>query len=481
MANTIPVHPQSRLRTPLPPVSPDTDPFATGAASVVESRAPRYTSFPTADRFVDAFSSADLVRHLGVRADTPARPWSVYLHIPFCESLCYFCGCNKKVTRDHRKAAPYLKRLMREVELVGRYIGSDRRVSQVHWGGGTPTFLSDDEIRELLRHLHDHFYLEADGEYSIEVDPRSTSVDTIQMLGDEGFNRLSLGVQDFCPDVQRAVNRIQSAELVHEMSVAARASGFKSVNFDLIYGLPLQTEQTFSDTVDRVVGMRPDRIAMYHYAHLPSRFAAQRRILEAELPTQPERTAIFNRAAEQFRQAGYVYIGMDHFALPDDDLAVALKRGELHRNFQGYTTQPDCDLLGFGASAISRVGACYSQNIRTVRHYCDTLDRGELPVCRGIELSRDDLLRREVISSLMCQGRIEVPVLSATYELDFERYFRRELTGLQDYADSGLVRMTDDLIEVTADGRRHALRSICSEFDPYFQSSIQRNGYSRVL
>lgn len=446
----------------------------------VEQRAPRYTSFPTADRFIDSFSSVDYARHLQARAESPGQPLSVYLHIPFCQSLCYFCGCNKKITRDQRHADPYLERLLREIEIVGRYMGSDRRVSQMHWGGGSPTFLTDEQISELIARLRDHFFLEAGGEYSIEVDPRSTTPGTLKLLGELGFNRLSLGVQDFSLPVQQAVNRVQTPALVQEMTDAARASGFESVNFDLIYGLPLQTRRSFADTVERVIAMRPDRIAMYQYAHLPARFAAQRRILDSDLPTMPERVAIFDDAAALLEQAGYVYIGMDHFALPGDELAQALARGELHRNFQGYATQPDCDLLAFGASAISRVGTCYSQNVRTVRQYNDTIDRGELPVCRGIELSADDLLRRELITGLMCAGSVDIPAFEAAHHLDFAQYFSVELGRLATYQNNGLVTVDPARIDITPLGRRQALRSVCSEFDPYYQSAQRRDQYAAV-
>lgn len=454
---------------------------ATITTTALDGRAPRYTSFPTADRFVEAFSADDYARNIQMRRPAAVRPLSIYIHIPFCESLCFYCGCNKKVTKNHDRATRYIRRLVREMELVGRHLGADRRVSQMHWGGGTPTFLRASEIRELMRAVRDQYFLEENGEYAIEVDPRTVDHDMIVVLAGEGFNRMSLGIQDFDSAVQKAINRHQTVDEVKRLVDDARNTGFKSLNFDLIYGLPLQTIDSFGRSVEQVIDMRPDRIALYNYAHLPGRFKAQRQIRDIDLPLAGEKLGIFNGATQALEAAGYVYIGMDHFALPDDSLARAKRRGTLHRNFQGYSTQPECDLIGLGASAISRVGACYSQNERGVRAYEGRLDQGELPVARGIELSRDDLVRRTVINALMCQGVVEMASISLTHLIDFTDYFARELKALDQFVDLGLVRIDGESIEISQRGQRNGLRAICSVFDPYYQTTLQRSTYSKVL
>ncbi|RZJ54841.1 MAG: oxygen-independent coproporphyrinogen III oxidase, partial [Acidovorax sp.] len=358
---------------------------------------PRYTSYPTADRFVEAFGQDDYVLALEQRrAGTGAKalPLSLYVHIPFCESLCYYCACNKIITKHHDRADVYLRYLSREIDLHTAHCGTGQVVSQLHLGGGSPTFLSDDGLRELMAMLKRSFTLAPGGEYSIEVDPRTVDASRLAVLAELGFNRLSFGVQDFDPEVQKAVHRIQPAEQVFSLVESARALGFESINVDLIYGLPRQTPESFDRTLAQVVQLRPDRIALYAYAHLPERFKPQRRIVPAELPMGGAKVSMLSRSLDAFMAAGYVYVGMDHFALPDDALAVAKRQGRLHRNFQGYSTQPDCDLIGLGVSAIGRVGATYSQNAKTLDEYYDFLNQGRLPVVRGLALTRDDLVRR---------------------------------------------------------------------------------------
>ncbi len=447
----------------------------------LDIRAPRYTSYPTADRFSDSFQSPDYQQQLRQLGAQPAAPLSLYLHIPFCEQLCYFCACNKMVTRNHDKAAPYLKRLVSELGMVVAALGRRPQVAQMHWGGGSPTFLRPGEIRALMQSLRDRVDLLPDAECSIEIDPRAASAEQIQTLAAEGFNRMSLGVQDFDPDVQKAVNRIQPLEMTERVLAQARAAGFRSTNFDLIYGLPRQSVERFAPTMQAVVEMRPERIALYNYAHLPSAFKAQRLIQSADLPSAEEKFGIFQMAVESLERAGYEYIGMDHFALPDDELAVARRAARLHRNFQGYSTRPDCDLIALGASAISKIGTCYSQNRRGIRDYCEAVDRGALPVLRGIELQPDDTLRREIIMELMCQGRIDKQLVSAQTGRDFDEQFATERELLARYQQLGLVVETDSVIQVTETGRRKALRALGAIFDSHLQNDPARRGFSRVL
>ncbi|WP_046239794.1 oxygen-independent coproporphyrinogen III oxidase, partial [Delftia tsuruhatensis] len=383
---------------------------------------PRYTSFPTADRFVEAFGAEDYILALEHRkSSTAARamPLSLYVHVPFCESLCYYCACNKIVTRHHDRAAVYLDYLAREMALHTAHCGKGQAVSQLHLGGGTPTFFSDDELRTLMALLREHFKLEPGGEYSIEVDPRTVSVERLAVLKELGFNRLSFGVQDFDEQVQIAVHRVQPAEQVFALVAAARQLGFASINVDLIYGLPKQTPESFERTLAQVNALRPDRIALYAYAHLPERFKPQRRIAAEDLPQGADKLAMLSRSIAAFMDGGYVYVGMDHFALPEDALAVAKRQGRLHRNFQGYSTQPDCDLIALGVSAIGKVGASYSQNAKTLEEYYDAIDAGHLPVVRGLALSRDDLVRRAVIMAIMCQGAVLFEPMEQAWLLGF--------------------------------------------------------------
>ncbi|MFN3612032.1 oxygen-independent coproporphyrinogen III oxidase [Tepidimonas sp.] len=442
---------------------------------------PRYTSYPTADRFVEAFTERDYVQALEQRrAGSMALPLSVYVHIPFCESLCYYCACNKVITKHHGKAAEYLRYLSRELELQTDHFGRGHRVSQLHLGGGTPTFLSDAELADLMAMIRRHFELVPGGEYSIEVDPRTVTAERLANLHQLGFNRLSFGVQDFDPTVQKAVHRVQPAEQVFALVAAARALGFESINVDLIYGLPQQTPESFRHTLEQVERLRPDRIALYAYAHLPARFKPQRRIVVAELPSPADKLAMLSLSLDHLSAAGYVYVGMDHFALPNDALAVAKRQGRLHRNFQGYSTQPDCDLIALGVSAIGRIGATYSQNAKTLDEYYDALDQGRLPIVRGLALTRDDLLRRSVIMAIMCQGLVDFESINLAHLVDFRSYFARELEQLRALERDGLVRVDDAHFEVTATGW-YLVRAIAMVFDRYLQVDQDRARFSKII
>ncbi len=444
---------------------------------------PRYTSYPTADRFVEAFSQDDLLQALELRKQGGGQknwPLSLYVHIPFCESLCYYCACNKIITKHHERAAPYLRYLTREVELYTNAMGMGQSVSQLHLGGGTPTFLSDDELRELMTMLKRSFSFAAGGEYSVEVDPRTVNDQRLALLFELGFNRLSFGVQDFDPEVQKAVHRIQPAEQVFGLVASARKMGFESVNVDLIYGLPKQTPESFDRTLVQVNELRPDRIALYAYAHLPERFKPQRRIVSAELPVASSKIAMLSRSMDAFMAAGYVYVGMDHFALPEDALAVAKRQGRLHRNFQGYSTQPDCDLIGLGVSAIGRMGGTYSQNAKTMEDYVDMLDHGQLPVVKGLALSRDDLIRRAWIMAIMCQGHVQFDAFNEAWLIDAKKYFAPELSQLESLQTQGLVELSAAGLQVTPMGW-FFVRGVAMVFDKYLQADRNRTRFSKII
>ncbi len=444
---------------------------------------PRYTSYPTADRFVDAFTAEDYVQAMKLRRSAAASmnmPLSLYVHIPFCESLCYYCACNKIVTKHHERAEEYLRYLSREVDLHTAHLGTGQVISQLHLGGGTPTFLSDDELRGLMLMLRRSFNFAPGGEYAIEVDPRTVDAKRLSVLAELGFNRLSFGVQDFDPMVQKSVHRVQPAEQVFALVESARQLGFDSINIDLIYGLPMQTPESFDRTLAQVALLRPDRVALYAYAHLPERFKPQRRIITAELPTGAAKISMLSRSLAAFEKVGYIYIGMDHFALPNDALAVAKRQGRLHRNFQGYSTQPDCDLIALGVSAIGRVGATYSQNAKTIEAYYDLLDQGRLPVVRGLALTRDDLVRRVVIMGLMCQGQLQFESIELALLIDFKSYFAKELQALDELVEQGLVTVNASGIEVTATGW-FFVRAVAMVFDRYLQADRNRIQFSKII
>ncbi|MDY0012870.1 MAG: oxygen-independent coproporphyrinogen III oxidase [Rhodocyclaceae bacterium] len=442
---------------------------------------PRYTSYPTADRFVEAFDEQAYRHWLGQRTiGGMSKPLSLYFHIPFCNTICYYCGCNKIITKDHGRSAKYLKYLAKEVAMQAAALDGGRQVLQLHLGGGTPTFLTHDEMRELMAAVNEHFTLLPNGEYSIEVDPRKVDYATVALLAELGFNRMSVGVQDFNHDVQVAVNRVQSLEETRSVMEAARATGFKSVSMDLIYGLPKQNVISFNRTLEEVLKLSPDRISLYSYAHLPGLFKPQRRINSEDLPSADTKLQILQLTIRRLTEAGYIYIGMDHFAKPDDELAVAQRQGRLHRNFQGYSTYAECDLLAFGVSAIGKVGPCYAQNVKTLDEYYDILDQDKLPVFRGIELTADDLLRRSIIQALMCHFELSIESIEIAHLIDFKSYFAAELADLQEMEEAGLLRVTDKWISVLPPGRL-LVRGIAMAFDRYLRSDRERTRYSKVI
>lgn len=442
---------------------------------------PRYTSYPSADRFHSDFSEQDYVGALQ-RVAKLKEPMSLYFHLPFCPNICYYCGCNKIITKDHGRSAKYIKYLAKEIAMVTKVMGAQGRipVTQLHWGGGTPTFLSHEEMRELMHHTNEHFELLPGGEYSIEIDPRRVSEQDIALLAELGFNRISLGVQDFNLAVQEAVHRIQTIEETQAVIDWSRKYGFKSRSVDLIYGLPKQTPATFKETVDAVLKMNPDRLSVYNYAHLPHIFKPQRRIAETDLPPAADKLDILSNTITRLGEAGYVFIGMDHFAKPDDELAIAQQEGKLHRNFQGYSTQAECDLLAFGISSIGKVDDCYSQNVRTLDEYYAALDTGHLPVLRGLQLDQDDLLRRELIGELMCQFALNTKVFASDHQIDFQDYFKTELEELKDLERAGLLEWRNGDIVVPIKGRLLA-RRVAMTFDRHLRESQARGTYSKVL
>ncbi len=444
---------------------------------------PRYTSYPTADRFIEAFGPEDYKHWLAARDGSSAAmnsPLSVYVHLPFCESVCYYCACNKVITRHHERVPEYLYFLEREMHLVSQHLTGSRQLEQLHFGGGTPTFCSMAELEHLIHLIRNYFEWTDSGEYSIEVDPRTVSQVSMKDLAKLGFNRISLGVQDFDREVQLAVNRVQSFESTQAIIGAARSAQIKSINLDLIYGLPHQTRASFARTLQQVLQLAPERIALYHYAHLPERFKPQRRIHERDLPSSAEKTSILLDAIETLGEAGYDYIGMDHFARPDDELARAARDGRLHRNFQGYSTRSDCDLIGLGVSSIGKIGPTYVQNERTLDAYYDALRQDRLPVARGILLNEDDLLRRSVIMSLMCQFTISKEVIESTWFIDFDHYFQKELTELASFVDSGLVELDKEWVSVTPTGR-FLIRAVAMVFDRHLRIDQRAKNFSRIV
>lgn len=441
---------------------------------------PRYTSYPTADRFVEAFDAAAYAQWLSAAGPAAQRALSLYVHIPFCNTICYYCGCNKVVTKDHSKAVEYLQFLEQEIALVRKHIRGGRPVEQLHFGGGTPTYLEIPELQRLMTMLRQAFSFAPKAEISIEIDPRTAPPEKIRALGLLGFNRISIGVQDFDPDVQVAVNREQSFEMTQESVITARDSGFQSVNLDLICGLPRQTAPRFAATLEKVLQLKPDRIALYHYAHLPERFKPQRRILAEDLPSPHDKLTIMADAIRRLCAEGYSYIGMDHFAHPNDELARAQRHGRLHRNFQGYSTKPDVDLVGLGVSAISKVGPSYAQNARTLDEYYESLREGQLPIQRGIQLSADDLARRAVIMALMCHFEVSKEAISVSHLLNFDHYFAKELAELQTFVDADLVTCDGEWITVKPKGRL-LVRAIAMVFDRYLRADLSRRPYSKIV
>lgn len=445
---------------------------------------PRYTSYPTALQFTEAFG----VSHYQATAAasnlaSPPRPLSVYVHVPFCSSPCFYCGCTKVITRNHDKAEAYLFRLHREIGMQGRLFDRARRLEQLHFGGGTPTFLSTHELAGVLQQIDQHFGLDgdADREYSIELDPRTVNEHSLRELAAMGFNRCSLGVQDFDPAVQQAVNRVQSVAATLQLIDAARREGFNAVSVDLIYGLPRQSLNGFGRTLDTVLAARPDRFAVYSYAHMPQIFKAQKQIRTEDLATPETRLLLLGLTIEKLTEAGYVYIGMDHFALPDDELVTAQAHGTLQRNFQGYSTRGYCDMIGLGVSSIGRIGNAYAQNRKTLPEYYEAIDRGQLPVQRGLLMSSDDIIRRDVIQQIMCYGTIDFAATGARHGVDFNDYFADELKSLGVLAADGLARLSESGLQAQPAGRL-LLRHLAMVFDSHLRNpatALQR--YSKAI
>ncbi|MDV5172264.1 oxygen-independent coproporphyrinogen III oxidase [Photobacterium rosenbergii] len=437
---------------------------------------PRYTSYPTALEFHEAFTPAEFDMAC---AQYPERNLSLYVHIPFCHKLCYYCGCNKIITRHQHKADQYLDALEQEIRQRAALLG-ERTVSQLHWGGGTPTFLTKPQVSRLMGLLRELFTFAPDAEISIEVDPREIELDMLDHLRSEGFNRLSIGVQDFNKEVQKLVNREQDEDFIFAMVERARELGFRSTNLDLIYGLPKQTPELFAQTLEQVLTMRPGRLSVFNYAHMPKLFAAQRKIKEADLPQANAKLTILQQTIATLTGAGYQFIGMDHFALPEDELAVAQREGILHRNFQGYTTQGDTDLLGLGVSAISMIGDCYAQNQKELKHYYASVDEKREALWKGVSLDSDDLLRREVIKSLICNFHLDKQTIEQQFGIEFDSYFAEDIELLQTFIDDGLVEVSDNAIDVALKGRL-LIRNICMCFDKYLRHRARQQQFSRVI
>ncbi|MGO1296083.1 MAG: oxygen-independent coproporphyrinogen III oxidase [Vibrio sp.] len=437
---------------------------------------PRYTSYPTALEFHEAFTSAELDMAC---TDYPHRPLSLYIHIPFCHKLCYYCGCNKIVTRHTEKADDYLDVLDQEIRQRAALL-QNRTVTQLHFGGGTPTFLTKEQISRVMAVVHEEFHFSEDAEISIEIDPREIELDILDHLRAEGFNRISIGVQDFNKDVQVKINREQDESFIVAMVERAAQLGFRSTNLDLVYGLPLQTADSFMDTLKRVVEVHPGRLSVFNYAHMPRLFPAQRKIHDEDLPQPEEKMKILQNTIEYLTQAGYQFIGMDHFALPEDELAVAQREGRLHRNFQGYTTQGECDLVGFGVSAISMIGNTYSQNQKELKKYYHQMDQLRHALWKGVSLDDDDLIRREVIKLLMCNFKLDKHAIESEFVINFNQYFQQDLELLQTFIDDGLVVADERYLDVTPKGRL-LIRNICMCFDSYLRKQARQQQFSRVI
>ena len=437
---------------------------------------PRYTSYPTAVEFHDKFGHQDLIQAI---EQSPNRELSLYVHIPFCHSLCYYCGCNKVITRHRDKADIYLDYLAQEIASRAPLF-TEYTVKQLHWGGGTPSFLTHEQTTQLVSLLKEKFNFSDDLEMSIEVDPREIEIGLADHLYDLGFNRLSIGVQDIDEKVQQTINRVQSTEFIGDFIARSKAVGFQSINVDLIYGLPHQNTDTFSRTLTKVKEWDVDRISLFSYAHLPDRFAAQRKLRDEWLPNVSEKFALMKLAVETLCGFGYDFIGMDHFAKPDDELSVAQREGKLHRNFQGYTTKGDCDLLGLGVSSISAIGRCFSQNIKDLKEYYQAIDERQHAQVKGVALSEDDIIRGEVIRELMCNLHLDKNKISEKYNINFDEYFAEDLPLLDTFISDGLVKNSADQIHVDQKARL-LIRIICMSFDAYMKQHVNQQRFSRVI
>ena len=454
--------------------------FDLGLIHRYDRAGPRYTSYPTALELHDGFNDEDYRQHI-IKSNTAGGPLSLYFHIPFCDTVCFYCACNKIVTKNRKHAEPYLENLYKEIAMLGDLFDANRVVNQLHWGGGTPTFLSFEQMQQLMSVTRQHFFLKDDdsGEYSIEVDPRETHSHTIKQLRELGFNRISLGLQDFDPAVQKAVNRIQSEEQTFKVLEDARAECFRSTNIDLIYGLPLQTVISFANTLDKIIAAAPDRFSIFNYAHMPARFKTQRQINDADMPSAEVKLDILQMVGQKLTSAGYVYIGMDHFAKPDDELAIAQREGKLYRNFQGYSTHSDCDLIGFGITSIGRVGDAYIQNVKELDEYDQLIKQNKLPVYKGVELDYDDKLRRAVITHTICHFELDFSAIENMFSINFAEYFAKELKELLPMQDDGLITLTTCGLHVLPPGRL-LIRNVCMVFDKYLAQKNQQQ-FSKVI
>jgi oxygen-independent coproporphyrinogen-3 oxidase len=454
--------------------------FDLGLIHRYDRAGPRYTSYPTALELHDGFNDEDYRQHI-IKSNTAGGPLSLYFHIPFCDTVCFYCACNKIVTKNRKHAEPYLENLYKEIAMLGDLFDANRVVNQLHWGGGTPTFLSFEQMQQLMSVTRQHFFLKDDdsGEYSIEVDPRETHSHTIKQLRELGFNRISLGLQDFDSAVQKAVNRIQSEEQTFKVLEDARAEGFRSTNIDLIYGLPLQTVISFANTLDKIIAAAPDRFSIFNYAHMPARFKTQRQINDADMPSAEVKLDILQMVGQKLTSAGYVYIGMDHFAKPDDELAIAQREGKLYRNFQGYSTHSDCDLIGFGITSIGRVGDAYIQNVKELDEYDQLIKQNKLPVYKGVELDYDDKLRRAVITHTICHFELDFSAIENMFSINFAEYFAKELKELLPMQDDGLITLTTCGLHVLPPGRL-LIRNVCMVFDKYLAQKNQQQ-FSKVI
>ncbi|MFK5914861.1 MAG: oxygen-independent coproporphyrinogen III oxidase [Woeseiaceae bacterium] len=449
--------------------------FNTDLIKKYDKSGPRYTSYPTALQFTEEFGEQDYLQQVKL-SNERNTPLSLYFHIPFCDTICYYCGCNKIVTKNRKHAQPYLDAVYKELALQSPLYKATRIVKQLHWGGGTPTFISHNQMTELMQQTRKSFTLLDDdsGEYSIELDPREVTPSSVNLLRKLGFNRISLGVQDFNPKVQQAVNRIQSYKETRDVILAARKNDFHSISLDLIYGLPFQTVTSFSETVDKVLELEPDRLSVFNYAHLPEMFKTQRQIKTEDLPSSEDKLAILQNVTNKLIEAGYEYIGMDHFAKPNDELAIAQKERKLYRNFQGYSTHSDCDLVALGITSIGKVADSYSQNIKTIKEYTEAVDKSQLPIFRGVKLTEDDILRREVINQLICHFELSFKDIEQSFNINFPDYFENELIQIKEMQGDALLELTAEKIIVRPEGKL-LIRNICMVFDIYLkQNKLQR-------
>lgn len=442
---------------------------------------PRYTSYPTAPQFNESFTSERYLDEI-IRTNNLENPpnLSLYFHIPYCDTLCYFCGCNMIITRNRDRIKEYLRYLKNEIDLLRSYINDGRKVVQLHWGGGTPTHLNPDEITDLKSYINKNFDIGSNAEQGCEIDPRGLTKEHIEALRNSGFNRISMGVQDFNEKVQKAVNRIQPEDMTREVIEWVRELKFHSINLDLIYGLPFQTVESFSETVDKIIDISPDRIAVFNFAHVPWMKKHQALIKPEDLPKPEEKLQILKMTIEKLTSAGYVFIGMDHFAKPNDELAIALREKKLYRNFQGYSTHAGCDLYGFGITSISQIGRCYAQNVKKEKEYYDKLNDELIPTERGFYLSDDDLLRRHVITKIMCDFELDFSSVENQFNIEFENYFKRSLENLTEFISDGLVEIKNRKLIVTQMGRL-LVRNIAMNFDWYIEQKADKAKYSRTV